>query len=113
MALKFEKPPTTRGFSGDWAVVTAELRANAGQWALLGEGVKVSLGNAIRQSSIASVLPANGYEITMRNTQRTARPPTCDLYIRYTAARDENLTVKEREAALRLEKKNAKEKENE
>lgn len=64
----------------DWDHVAAELRAHPGDWALIMEGVNVSIPNGIRKGN--KRIPLNEFEMrTANNTHGTNR--TCDLYLRY------------------------------
>lgn len=88
--MAWEDPPRTpRGFQGDWAAITAELRAHPNQWLRIFEGGPLSVVNAVRQDEVTAVHPMRprgqevaGFEVRTRNNN-TGPPRTADFYLRW------------------------------
>lgn len=90
--MRFVDPPNSKAVMGrwsyDWLDVGRKLRANPGEWLLLDEEARLSVASAIRQGSIKDFHPTQGFEVTVRNTQRKATPPTCTIYVRYNPEKE-------------------------
>lgn len=114
--MTFTDPPAShrRTRRHNWEEITPLLRENPGRWLLFAEQEKVSVYNAIKGGKIKSIHPKDGYEVTSaNNSPLTAKPRVADLYLRYNPEADENLTVKEKEAAMRAVRKAEKERKKE
>lgn len=106
--LKFTEPPAAHRRDArryDWDAVLAQLKANPTKWALLGEGERISIYNAIRGGKISNFHWSMGVEVTSANNDLTASPRTADIYVRYNPEGDTSLTVKQREQIMREARK--------
>ena len=106
MTLEFtDKVPHADGSYRDWVAVAAACKQHPGQWALVAQNAKSSIANAIRQGSIRVLSPHLGFRVSTANNNRAVSPPTCDVYVQYSAENDTTLKVKERESEMRKERK--------
>lgn len=78
-----ELPPANFGRKNPlhtkYAGIADELKANPGEWGLVGENLPTSLSYAIRNDTQAAFRPAGHYESTVRNTTRNRS----DIWARY------------------------------
>jgi hypothetical protein len=80
-ALEFIDPPGRRT-RYNWESIANQLRAQPNEWALIFQGDRVSVVNAIRQGGIGPVHPGIGFQVRTANNVR-GEIRTCDLYMRY------------------------------
>jgi hypothetical protein len=92
--MRWESPPVPE-HGLDWARVAGNLRAHPGEWLRLGDGISVSVINAVRQASIRALQPIHingrpgfGYEVKTRNNDRLLG--TATLYMRYVQQEGES-----------------------
>lgn len=78
--VEFKEPPPYTRY--DWHSVADQLREKPGEWALVFTNGPVSAVNSLRQG--VSALPPDEFEFRTSNNDKTARPRTCDLWIKYT-----------------------------
>lgn len=87
-AIKFGTPPPAREVRYDWPAIADKLRARPEEWALIFTGDRTTLVTALRAGSIRALRPRAGFEVrTANNTRGT--PRTCDLWMRYVPAKNE------------------------
>jgi hypothetical protein len=105
--IEFTQPPTSgrKTVRYDWDAITAKLRQRPGEWALLAKQGKESTANAMREGKTSGFHPANGFEVTVADTNRDARPRTTDIYVRYNPEMDTGLTAKAAMAQVRKQQK--------
>lgn len=90
----------------DWTDTVTALEANPGKWAML-ETERLSVATAIRQGDVAPLHKDKGFEIRTAKTDREAKPPVCDLYLRYLPSADTRLIPgRKTDSLIRAEKKN-------
>lgn len=106
MNVQFIDPPPKDGEK--WGPVVAALKSRPGKWALVLEGTRLSIPNAIRNQSIRVLRKDAGIEIRTSNETRTP-PRTADVYLRYNPNLDSGLSGHERRTAIAEFDQNTKE----
>lgn len=92
-SMKFIDPPKRprmSRWSYDWIAVRRQLVSRPNEWAVLDENGKTSIATAIRGGKITGMKPIDGIEVTQTHTNRSVKPNTCSIYLRYTPEKDTN-----------------------
>lgn len=78
--VEFMEPPAYTRY--DWQSVADKLRAKPNEWSRVFKDGPVSAVNSLRQG--VQALPPDEFEFRTSNNDKTARPRTCDLWVKYT-----------------------------
>jgi hypothetical protein len=102
MTIEFKEPPKgyRRKHNFDWDKITAALQENPTKWALLGEGIRLSIATAINQRKIGNFHPDQGIEVTTADNRQEGGSRVCDIFVRYNPEGDTRLTKKEAAKAV-------------
>lgn len=86
--IKWAEPPPKRNSGYDWPTIAKKMRRRPGEWALIFQGDKTSIVNALRAGSIRVLSPELGFEYRTANN-KAGSPRTCDLYARFVTPEED------------------------